>query len=295
MDKKQYALGLFLVILWTSVAAQAGDKIFSDSFESGDVSAWPVAVGYVAPAETMRWGDLELRDPHVFVDLSLLGCFDFTDTELPLGLGPSFNDSVAATFTGDDNEDGFLDSSLLSLFRPLDENAQGERVDLEEGDCTAPVETTTCTASPDAEPTVLSYEVLNSGLCLSTVVGTTSGYTPSIHEPAAPCFVTSIADLTFNLGGLDIVLEAAQFSAVFVSSPPDSLAQGLLLGFLPEAVADTILLPADLPVVGGEPLSLLLPGGTGNCAPGDDRDVHNDESGWWIYWNYTAELVAFSE
>ena len=69
------------------------------------------------------------------------------------------------------------------------------------------------------------------------------------------------------------------------------MTDGLLLGFLLESEADAILIPADIPVVGGQPLSALFPGGTGNCSGGDDRDVHMSESGWWLYFNFTATLI----
>ncbi len=50
-------------------------------------------------------------------------------------------------------------------------------------------------------------------------------------------------------------------------------ATGLMRGFLSEAEAATVLLPATLPIVGGQPITVLLPGGAGNCAAHDDRDT----------------------
>jgi len=93
---------------------------------------------------------------------------------------------------------------------------------------------------------------------------------------------------------LEIELLASQAGGGFLGGPPPgSIEDGLLFGFLTEAAADTILLPADLPIVGGQPVSVLLPGGTGNCAAGDDRDTFDGMSGWWLYPDYRAEPVPF--
>ena len=43
-------------------------------------------------------------------------------------------------------------------------------------------------------------------------------------------------------------------------------------------------------------VSSLLPGGTGNCNSGDDRDIGpGGVRGWWVYFNFTAEPVTWSE
>jgi len=65
-----------------------------------------------------------------------------------------------------------------------------------------------------------------------------------------------------------------------------------LRGFVREIDADQILIPPDVPLIGGQPLSALLPGGAGNCAAGDDRDMLNGEPGWWFYFAIEAERVA---
>jgi hypothetical protein len=48
-----------------------------------------------------------------------------------------------------------------------------------------------------------------------------------------------------------------------------------------------------VPIVGGQPLSSVLPGGAGNCAAGDDRDVLDAVTGWWFYLNYPADEVPY--
>jgi len=48
-----------------------------------------------------------------------------------------------------------------------------------------------------------------------------------------------------------------------------------------------------LPVLGTRTLSSLLPGGTGNCSPRDDRDMNGADRGWWFYLNFTAPRVTW--
>lgn len=59
-------------------------------------------------------------------------------------------------------------------------------------------------------------------------------------------------------------------------------------------MAATVLIPmpADLPVVGGQPPAVLLPGGNGNCAGNKGRDVFEGLAGRWFHFEYVAEPVA---
>ena len=278
-----------LAVLAVLAPERARAQIFADGFESGDTSAWSVTVG-LAP-KAFRFSDLDLRDPHVFVDTGIV-CFDFTDDPIPLA-GISFNGSLEDQITGDADGDDFLDLSSLLLFRPLDLLAVGERVDFDDGLCLAPIEDTVCGPDPMTAAVVTSYDGLAAGTCLETLPGTTSGYTPAIDEPIAPCFVTVAETVAFELGDLTVELEEVQFAAVFVGDPVTDLDIGLIRGFLSEAAADAVVLPPDLPIVGGQPLSILLPGGAGNCAAGDDRDLLDGISGWWFYFNFAAPRVPF--
>ncbi len=290
--------GICFVLMTAALLAPGPVRglIFADGFESGDTSAWSQTVG-LAP-KTFRFSDLDLRDPHVFVPVDVFGCLDFTDVPLPI-IGFSFNGSLQDQITGDADGDDFLDLSLLLLFRPLDVQALGERVDFDDGLCLAPIAAArgagdvACGPDPATSPLMTFYDGLDAGTCLETVPGTTSGYLPGVDEPIAPCFVTTAETATFQLGDLTVTLEDQQFAGTFAGDPVSDLTTGLIRGFLSEAAADALLLPADLPLVGGQPLSVLLPGGTGSCADGDDRDLHQDVSGWWFYFNFTAERVYY--
>lgn len=65
------------------------------------------------------------------------------------------------------------------------------------------------------------------------------------------------------------------------------------MGFLSEAVADATMVDLG---AGPVPLSSLLPGGTGNCDSGDDKDLGPDGTtpGWWMYFNFTALAVTYT-
>lgn len=270
--------------------------IFVDGFESANTLAWSASSGdptLVAP-DPFRFSDLDLRDPHVFLDLPIFGCFDFTDQDLPLGLGESLNGQIEASIAGDADGDNQLDASFLLLFRPFSNSANNVRFDSGGGNCTVPMASTACSAVAGAPPVSGSYDAQAAGLCLDTLPGTTSGYTPGIAAPNGPCFVSASRSGVLDLGGLEVPLADLQVAAAFGAAPVDTLSSGLMRGFLSEAAADAILLPADLPVVGGQPLSILLPGGQGNCASHDARDTHNAESGWFFYLSYGAARVPYS-
>lgn len=282
---------MLLAMVWGGAPA-ARAFIFADGFESGDLSAWSAVVG--ESPKTFRFTDLDLRDPHVFaaIDIGVVLCLDFTDDPLPV-VDLAFNPSLEQQINGDADGDGFLDLSSLLLFRPLDTLGVGERVDFDTGLCTDPAATTVCAAEPTQGPVMTSYDGLSAGTCLETVPGTTSGYVPAVGEPFVPCFVTVATTAPFQIGEVEVTLRDLQVSATFVGDPVSDLTTGLIRGFLSEADADAILLPPDLPLVGGMPISVLLPGGTGSCASGDDRDTLDGVSGWWLYFNYTATRVTY--
>jgi len=95
------------------------------------------------------------------------------------------------------------------------------------------------------------------------------------------------------MNGTPVPLHDAQIGTHDANASIDHTEPGLLMGFLYESDADTILLPDDTPLVGGQPLSSVLPGGNNCCAPGDDRDTLEGNSGWWFYFNWVGDSVPF--
>jgi len=71
-----------------------------------------------------RFADLDLRDPHLFVDA--FGCRDITDTPL---LGFSVNGTLQTRIQTDGDGDGSLDLSYLVEFLPLDTSQASNLID----------------------------------------------------------------------------------------------------------------------------------------------------------------------
>lgn len=274
--------------------AGAPVPIFADGFESGNTLAWTMSVGEpsVPPATALRISDLDLRDPHVSIDVPVVGCSDFTDQPLPFGLAPALNVQIETAITTDGDSDGWLDLSTLVLLRPWDPVAAGERMDLAGGECAAPFPPAACGLPAEGIPQTTSYVGLAAGACLEVVPGTTSGYVPAVATATGPCVLSAARPMVFDLGQVVLPLHDVQLAATPVDAAPSGLVGGLMRGFLRETDADATPIPATVPVVGGQPLSILLPGGTGNCSAGDDRDTHLGEPGWWFYFAFTADAVV---
>ena len=276
-----------LIPFLISADARAGvDLIFADGFESGNTLAWSSSAGEppLVAADAYRFSDLDLRDPHIFVNVGV--CLDSTTT---------FNNQLQTAITTDSDSDGNLDASYLLLFRPFEEPATATRVDFAQAACSAPVAGTSCAPVPGRVPQTMSYATLLVGTCVAPVPGTTNAtYTPPTL-PTAPCFGSAERPAVLELSGMSIPLRGVRVGATIgVGDPPVSFTGGLLAGFLRESDANTILLPPTFPVVGGQPLSILFPGGTGNCAAHDDRDTHEAVSGWWLYLNFPADPVEWT-
>lgn len=254
------------------------------------------------PPTAFRASTLALADPHAWADPFGTGlCLDLTSTVNSLLNTPIQSD-------GDDPPDGYLDLSILIVFRPLDQTGPGGTADAVIGaDCTAPASSTTCSVG-GATVQPVAYTNQAAGTCLAAIPGTTGGYSPAINTTTAPCFVTGQLDVSFEFSGITIPLQGGRVAGGYVGTPATSLSQGLLYGFLDEATADLVVLPADLPApFGGATLSSLLAGGTGNCKTAqprgpctvgcrDDRDIGpGGMLGWYFYLNYSATQVPFVE
>lgn len=225
----------------------------------------------------MRISRLQLLDPHVFTEVVV--CADVTSF---------FNDNIDSNINTDGDGDGFLDSSPLLLMEPFAPPESG-RLAQGEGVCTAPISSTECAIAIAGAPT--PFEAHDTGVCRGPLAGTTSGYTPPVPTINGPCFTDPVADRDQMLSGVTLTLLDAVLAGTYTPATPDRIDAGLLRGFVREVDAENTLIPAEIPVVGGLPLAALLPGGTGNCAAGDDRDTFNGEPGWWLYLAFDAERV----
>ena len=239
-----------------------------------------------AASTLFRIDEMALRDPHVFVQFG--NCIDITDSPL---LGFSINGSLQSHIQGDaDPADGFLDLSYVAEFQPLDQAAATNALSFGKAECTAPRATSTCAPFTSAIDTTATLSA--AGTCLAPLDNTTKGYTPAVASPPAPCFSSAPATFQFVLAGLPITLHDMQAAATFDGVPATALNTGLIRGFLSQADADATIIPASIPLIGGKPLSSLLPGGTGACPAYSDKDLDGATAGWWFYLNFAANPVT---
>lgn len=250
---------------WVDAQELPVERLFEDGLET------------FAP-DVLRLSRLELRDPHLFAQVII--CADVT---------AAFNDQIDSNINSDADGDGFLDASPLLLMEPFAPPLQGRMVQTG-GICSAPATTAECL--PIAPGPARPFEVRDSTLCRAALPGTISGYQPSVPSINGPCFTDSPQTAQQSLNGLMLELQQASLAGSYTSTAPDRIESGLLRGFIRETDADLLLIPADVPLIGGQPLSALLPGGAGNCAAGDDRDTLDGQTGWWFYFSIQAERVA---
>lgn len=261
----------------------AGDLIHPDGFEA---------------LQAYRIDGLVLRDPHFFASV-LIFCSDLTD---------QVNARIADGLGADADADGLLDSSAMLLFRPLRTNDRPGLGRTGGARCSAPAAATACL--PDEPPSLapMPYAGRSLGTCLAPLPGTVRPYAPAVGSPTGPCFASDASDALTGHAlaawssllpasargtGLPLPLASVRSAASRRDNPVPGLADGLLMGFLAESVADTLVI--ELPGLGARPLSSLLAGGTGACPSYSDKDVHEGESGWWFYFNYTAGAVPYAE
>lgn len=243
------------------------------------------------PPTAFRMSDLDLRNPHTFVNF--IGCRDVTDTALA---GFSVNGQIQTSIQTDGTDAGTdLDLSIATVFRPLNQAGATNPVEIHFPTCTSPIGSTTCSRMPAGGmmiPTTATN--MATGMCLTPLAGTQgTPYTPAITSPTGPCYGAGPVTVTITLAGIPITLRDARIAATYVGNPATSTTNGLLMGFISEADANATILPASLPLVGGQALSSLLPGGMGNCSTRDDRDMNGTTRGWWFYLNFTAPRVTW--
>jgi len=236
---------------------------------------------------TIRVSQLEVVDPHFFTVVFGLFCGDITS---------ELNTQIQTSISSDGDSDTFLDSNFITQFS-TDQPAYITSRNLEaafiDGNCPAPLHSAAC-----EEITTLSANIATSfdatESCMQAIPDTTSNYNPAPNVSIAPCYSTSAVTATMSIAGIDIQFQDYQQGARYFEDL--TLDNGLRRGFISEDDAETIIIPASVPVVGGQSLASLLPGGMGNCSNGDDRDLFTDgkTTGWWFYFNTTSELIEMN-
>jgi hypothetical protein len=181
-----------------------------------------------------------------------------------------------------------LDLNFVFTFDPLampeDPNTPVQlwMADCHDNDGAGPI---SCTAPGDQDPLSTSATFQTSGTCLEAQEGTVHFGDP--NTAVAPCWVTEPTTFLVDLEGILIPLQDARAGATMLDG--DTMVNGLIFGFLDEDTAMDVMLPDDFPLVGGEPLSSLLP--PLSCDDTEARNTHNGERGWWFHLNFTAERL----
>ena len=248
-----------------------------------------------AAKTAFRLTDLDWRDPHLFATVPILGCTDLTNFNAldVVGINPALQNAIQTDIDGD----GDLDLNLLVVFDPLNQAGSGGTLAFGEVTCTAPLATTTC--EPYSPLSLYAYDN-TPVLCLGAIPGTTNaGYSPGLITSTVPCFVAALGDITLN-ALIPVSLKDAYIAATYSGNPASGLVNGMIRGFMTEAIANTTILPAWMAVVGGMPLSALFRGGVGCCSQPPpatgDRDVGpGGAAGWYVYFNFTAAVVPYTE
>jgi hypothetical protein len=255
-------------ILVFAIACGGGDDGGGDGDGDGDGDGTPTA---------FRISTLSLRDPHTF---AFGGSVDVTGTVNGLIVD-------AVTMDGDDPPDGLLDLSILVVFQPLDQDGVSSPIEVVFADCTAPADSTSCVPEADTEPVAATATNDGADPCLEPSADTTSGYDPAIELPAAPCFASDAVAFEVELGGIVLPFEDASIAGTYDGAPAERIATGLIRGFVSEETADMALIPEDVAIVGGDPVSSLLLEADMDTGPGD-------VVGWYFYLNYEAVAVPYT-
>lgn len=264
-------------------SVEQGETCDDGNTTSGDGCSATCVVEVVPAA--YRMVTLHFRDPHAITSLVNL-CTDIT---------PNLNLLLGNSITMDQDGDGFFDLSVVSLFRPLDQAAMTTPMELRLPSCAATATGTSCAPAPGETPVTGLATNLAAGTCLAPVPGTVRPYNPPVFNAIGPCYSSAPQTITLDIGGIQVTLTDARVGATYNGNPATNLVNGLLIGFISEADADATIIPNTIPIVGGHPLSSLLPGGTGNCSTTNDKDIGpGGVMGWWMYLNFTAERVMWT-
>jgi hypothetical protein len=274
------------------------------------------------PPTAFRFVTLQLISPRITMDVPFGGCQDVTQNCASV-FGGCVADSVSTNFANALNPtsapNGTYSLHLIELFRPLSPAAASTPVELHRNaQCVEAPTPDSCGPAPVPNLATSNANNLGAATCFTPAAadvnaraGTPAMYSPTANTVGAPCFISDAGNLTIPFLGIDLPLTNARVAATYWGSPPSSLVSGLIVGFLSEAAAADIILPATLPVLGGESLYQHLQAGNravsnsagttiadgcnvGGGAHEDDADLDGTVRGFWFFLNFTADAVTWT-
>jgi hypothetical protein len=263
----------------------------------------------------------------------------------------AINPALLTLMGEDGTDDGNFDLSHMLVMDPyVQTDGKGGRLLAALGSCLA-TDPTACAPEGSSDPTQTSYRNRGTGVCLASSESALGplGQVP-LNAPANGCFVSGQLDFQVMLpirvlfeyrefggvvashetgGTLEVPLQHARISGEWVGAPATSVAEGLVVGFLPMRHADQLEVTVDgHPDADQPPVRVnlgrdLLPdggnahgcgcvqrtfpdgravGSNAHCLGGDSRDLFNpdadasyDNCGWWFYLNFTGTFVENAE
>ncbi len=231
-----------------------------------------------------RITQLTLVDPHTYSGDMVL-CQDSTATYNQLFL---------------ENIESF-DINTTLVLHPLDPAADnGTTLDIVPANCIDAGTTVNCNDKDVPRTSIVSADFNNSegGTCGNPVAGTLNPSYQSganaLNNPTSPCFLSAlIPSLSLQLAPtLGLPLSNVQIYAAYNLEEPQQLVHGVLFGFLPSSVA-----MGSIGIINGAPFIpwSVFAGGDGCKTMVDDVDtVSLPKDGVWMYFNFTAQRVAWS-
>lgn len=229
---------------------------------------------------------LTLVDPHTYSG-DTVECNDST---------PTYN----AIFAQNINQ---FDTNTTLVLRPLDPKVDRDTLmDIVPAVCVPGGTIVNCTDKDVPTDSIITagFNNIEGGTCLAPVAGSLnplymSGTNEPLHAPRSPCLVSAmIPSLNLNLAPtLPLPLSNVQISAAYqLDGDSQKLVQGVIRGFLPSSVAMTPI--GTLAGAPFTPWGLLAGGGGCNLDTSDIDTVTLPDDGVWMYFNFTAERVAWT-
>ncbi|MBO6936269.1 MAG: hypothetical protein JJ863_14940 [Deltaproteobacteria bacterium] len=250
---------------------------------------------------TFRFNSMVLQDPHVIVDNGFPNiCADVTNDPYNSFLVdiPPLNGTLAEDVTMDSDGDGFFDLGIVVHFPDLDRSPGATGMGrVVESECSTPDPSDCTPVTGTATDVTAGYTVRRSGSCTPGPVTThmdsrtwPDGEVSAPNTPtagSAGCFITDpvAVTLAFEVSGATVAipLENAQLAAQF-DAAETTLSNGVLVGFLSEAVADAITISVSIVTLSlGEDLLPEPDHCTANSP--DARDMDGGTRGWWFTLN----------
>ncbi len=231
---------------------------------------------------------LTLIDPHTYSG-NMIECVDSTD---------NFNSLIAASISS-------FDTNTTLVLRPLDPLLDTDTdLDIVPAMCVPGGTLVNCTDKGIEPTSVITADFNNSagGTCGNPVAGSLNPRymteATTLNKPTSPCFLSALIP-AFSLQltpTFSLPLSNVQIYAAYELEETQRLVDGVLFGFLPASAA---MVPQG--VINGSPFIPWSVFAGGNACQPDPTDPIDDvdtvsvpKDGVWMYFNFTAERVAWS-